>query len=424
MVRERQTEVLVVGAGPVGLFSAVLLADRGVRLVIVDEAFRPATHGYALALHPRSLELLDGVGLAEPLIARGHRIDRVAFYDRRARRAQLDLGAVDARFPFALALPQRELERVLAERLADLKVEVLWNHRASAITVDGDRAVATVDRLDRVSGGYPVATTHAVVVSSATVRAGFVIGADGGRSTVRARIGAEVETVGSPGMFGVFELRAAFEPANEMRVVVDDHTASALWPIGNQRWRWSFQLETPIQLPPRRPGESRPVVQIGDRSYPGLTADRLAELLAERAPWFDATVEEIFWGLVVGFERRLASPLGRGPLWIAGDAAHTMPPIGMQSMNAGLEEAHQLAGAMADALRGRTFEPAFSSYQRRSAEDPQWMTGEEERLVADDEADPWVAARASRLVECIPAGGRELEQLLGQLRLLPSGSSV
>lgn len=424
MVRERQTEVLVVGAGPVGLFSAVLLADRGVQLEVVDEAFRPATHGYASALHPRSLELLDTVGLAEQLISEGQRVDRVAFYDREGRRAQLDLGKVDARFPFALALPQRELERVLAERLADRKVDVHWNHRASAISVEGDRAVATVDRLDRVSGGYPVATTHAVVVSSSTVRASFVIGADGGRSTVRARLGAELETMGSPVMFGVFEVRAAFEPANEMRVVLDDRTASSLWPIGNQRWRWSFQLEEPIRLPARRPGESRSVVQIGDRSYPGLTADRLADLLAERAPWFGAPVEEIYWGLVVGFERRLASPLGRGPLWIAGDAAHTTLPIGMQSMNAGLEEAFRLAGAMADQLRGRTSDAIFSDYQRDRVEDLRVMMGVEGRLVADPTADPWVGERASRLVGCIPAGGDELEQLLGQLRLRRSEASA
>ena len=313
MVRERQTEVLVVGAGPVGLFSAVILADRGVGLEIVDEAFRPATHGYALALHPRSLELLDSVGLAEQVISTGQRIERVAFYDRQGRRAELDLGTLNARFPFALALPQQELERVLAERLASRMVEVHWHHRVSAISVEGDQAVVTVDRLDRVSGGYPVATTHAVVVSSSAVRAGFVLGADGGRSTVRARLGADLETVGGPGMFGVFEVRAAFEPAHELRVVVDDRTASCLWPIGNQRWRWSFELEEPIQLPTRRPGESRPVVQIGDRDYPGLTADRLTDLLAERAPWFDAPVEEIYWALVVGFERRLASVLGRGP---------------------------------------------------------------------------------------------------------------
>jgi len=417
MVRERQTEVLVVGAGPVGLFAAVTLADLGVEVEVVDEAWRPSTHGYALALHPRSLELLGAVGLADGLVASGQRVDTVAFYDRSGRRAELDLGRLTARFPFAVALPQRELERTLQERLAARKVEVRWNHRVSAVAVEGDRAVATVDRLDRVSGGYPVATTSEVVVASSTVRAVFVLGADGSRSLVRSRLGSAVERPGEAGLFGVFELRAEFAPSHEMRVVVDDDTVSGLWPLGDRRWRWSFQLRDAVQLPRRRPGESRAAVRIGGAAFPGLAAERLAELLAERAPWFDAAVEEVFWSLAVGFERSLATPLGQGPLWLAGDAAHTMLPLGMQSMNAGLEEAHRLAFAMADHLRGRVAGRTFGFDPQQRADELRVLLGAADRVDAEAAADPWVARHAGRLVECTPAGGDALDQLLAQLGL-------
>ena len=81
MLREQTTEVLVAGAGPLGMITAILLANNGIRVKVVDKESGTATHSYACALHPASLQLLAEMGLAEEILKMGRRVDTVGFYD-------------------------------------------------------------------------------------------------------------------------------------------------------------------------------------------------------------------------------------------------------------------------------------------------------------------------------------------------------
>ncbi|HEX6199471.1 MAG TPA: FAD-dependent monooxygenase, partial [Thermoanaerobaculia bacterium] len=244
MARKHETEVLVAGAGPVGMLAALALAERGVDVEVVDEEWRPAARSYALALHPATLELLDEAGLARDLFEEGHRVGRVAFYEGAERRAELSLADLPGAFPFLLVLPQRTLERTLEERLAARGVKVRWNHRLADLTLDGDRPTATVERLAKESTGYSVATTVWVVEAESTVVARAVVGADGHRSRVRRALGAELEEVGEPELYAVFEFTSDAPALDEVRVVLDEHGTSVLWPLGGERFRWSFQVES------------------------------------------------------------------------------------------------------------------------------------------------------------------------------------
>src|SRR5208283_1145070 len=114
-MREEQTEVLVVGPGPVGLLTALLLAEAGLEVRIIDREERTTTRSYACALHPRVLRLLDQFGLAETLVPLGRKVQTVAFYDGAARRAEVKLSSKAGRFPFLLILPQSALEGALEE---------------------------------------------------------------------------------------------------------------------------------------------------------------------------------------------------------------------------------------------------------------------------------------------------------------------
>ena len=104
MFRKKQPEVVVAGAGPVGMFVALRLAEAGIRVEVVDEAWNRGARSYALALHPDSLALLDGVGLAGEVLKAGHRIDAVAIYDRCWRRAELSFAGLAGEFLFVLVL--------------------------------------------------------------------------------------------------------------------------------------------------------------------------------------------------------------------------------------------------------------------------------------------------------------------------------
>src|ERR1041384_2706724 len=109
-MREGQTEVLVIGAGPVGLWLGVSLAETGVQVSIIDRESRITARNYACALHPSTLKLLDRFGLAAAAIERGTRIQKVAFYDGASRQAEIDLSKLRSDFPFLLVLSQSALE--------------------------------------------------------------------------------------------------------------------------------------------------------------------------------------------------------------------------------------------------------------------------------------------------------------------------
>src|ERR1035441_10449506 len=98
-MREERTEVLVVGAGPVGLLTAILLAEAGIEVRIIDREDRTTSRSYACALHPRTLKLLEGLGLAAPVLEAGRRVEKIAFYDGATRQAEVKLSQLGGGVP-------------------------------------------------------------------------------------------------------------------------------------------------------------------------------------------------------------------------------------------------------------------------------------------------------------------------------------
>lgn len=418
MARKHETEVLVVGAGPVGMLSALVLADRDVEVEIVDEEWRPAARSYALALHPSTLEVLDEEGLAGELLGDGHRVNRVAFYDGGDRQAEISYAELPGAYPFLLVLPQKTLETALERRLERRGVEVRWNHRLAGLAVDGDRPVATVERLAKESTGYSVATTVWVVDDERVTSAHTVIGADGHRSSVRRALGIDFESLGEPELYAVFELTSAGagvdQVGDELRVVFDQGTTNVLWPLGDGRYRWSFQVKV-ATVGLERPEKSRLSVQVGKHAYPYLSKEDLETLIRLRAPWFEPAVDDVPWSVAVQFERRLATSFGRDGVWLAGDAAHLALPAGVHSMNLGLAEAHDLGDRIVRVLKKGGSPDLLEEYGReRHAGWQRLMAG---KVEAGAGATPWVHDNRHKLVPCLPASGPDLGRLLDQLGL-------
>ncbi len=415
-------EVLVVGAGPVGLFAALSLAKQGVRVQIVDREWRTGAHSYALALHGHSLQLLEELGLANAILEQAHRVDTVGLYDAKARRTEMRLLDPGGPFPFMAVMPQDRLERVLEKALEDHGVQVQWNHEVARLEQNEKQVSATIHRLEKQSAGYAVARTEWVIANTIQVRAPFVIGADGHRSTVRRSLGIEFAEMQPPQHFAVFEFRTDAELGKEMRVAFTRTGTNVLWPLPDGLCRWSFQLAD-FNLPASTRKKDRVIVQeVGGAEFPVIAAQRLRTLAAENAGWFRGSIEEIQWQIAVRFERRLAERFGQRRLWLAGDAGHTTSPVGMQSMNIGFREAQSLAEAISSALRGKGSADALESYGRHRTDEWRFLFGIGGGLVSTAATDPWVAEHTDRLLPCIPASRDVYARLAEQLGLRPRPS--
>ena len=411
MFRHPDPEVLVVGAGPVGLVAALFLQQHGIRVEIVDTNQRTTQYSYALAIHPSTLRILDEAGLSEGLIAAGRKLTKVAYYEGRERRAEIDYSVLATKHPYLLVVRQSLLERAAEEALHQKKLKVLWGHRLQSLTMDGGTIGAEVAKLDQVATGYPVARTESLVARSETIRPTYVIGADGFDSAVRRMAGIEMAEHGGGQIFSIYEIEVTGELPDEVRVILDPDLTSVYWPLEEGRCRWGFQIpDAAGHLP---------------------SMQRLAQLIAARAPWYTARPTQIYWSTLAVFEWRLTRSLGKGGVWLAGDAAHHAAPVGVQSMNSGLVEARELAARIAQIQHAGGASSLLEDFATETHEAWQWLLdvsspARETRAAgtpagrvirALPEAAPWVRATAARILTCVPASGDDLEPLLQQIGL-------
>jgi 2-polyprenyl-6-methoxyphenol hydroxylase-like FAD-dependent oxidoreductase len=415
MAREDQTEVLVVGAGPVGMLAALLLAERGVPIRIIDKEQRATTRSYACVLHPGTLRLLDRVGLAQEALRQGRRIDTVAFYEGESRRAELKLSQLPGSHPCAVVLPQSALETLLERRLRQQsRVQLLWNHRLSNLQLEPDGAVATVDRMTQTAKGYIIPEWDWSVEKTLQARFAYVVGADGHGSMVRSRLGIEYERFADPGLFAVFEFETDQDPGNEVRIVMAGETTNVLWPLPGSGCRWSFQL-VKTKEPGQFPDKDREAVWSMQTAVDQSTRDRVAKLAQLRAPWFKGSIKDFYWWTHIRLQPMLAKQFGKGRAWLAGDAAHQTGPVGVQSMNAGLAEAEDLAGRLTQVLREGAAPAVLEDYGRVHRDKWEGLLGRKRVLKARPDAHPWIAAHAARILPCLPALGEDLARLVNQL---------
>lgn len=417
MLEHGATEVLVVGAGPVGLLTALLLAQEGVEVVIIDEQWRPAVHSYACALHARSLRLFDELGLTPELLKHGRALPAVAFYEGRSRQAVIDLGRLTGQHPFLLILPQSVFEGLLEEALRQRwGIKVHWNHRLGALSPQSDAVVARIDRLGGTAKGHIVPRWEWVVEKSYECQARFVLGADGHYSFVRETLGIPCHQVGSPEVFAVYEYASEQEIASELRVVIDDSSTNVLWPLPGCRCRWSFQM-SPAQLPAEFPLKERRPVRIQQEALDKVIKSRMERLVRERAPWFTDTIGELEWAVAVRFEHLWAQHFGRDRCWLLGDAAHQTGPVGMQSMNVGFQEARHLTRRLPLILREKAGLESLADYDTACRQQWESLLNVNGDLKTTAAAPPWIRDRAGRVLPCLPASGDDLQALMGQIGL-------
>lgn len=419
-------EVLVVGAGPTGLFTALCAARAGLNLEIIDREWRIAARNYACVLHPQSLDQLDSFGLAEAVLEAGVRIDRVAFYQGQERLAEVRFEALPGRHRYAVALYQDDLEGLLEDALRDsYGHRVGWGRRLAGIQWPGQGARVVVDKLLHAPTGDSRRRWEEVVDTRSEIQAHFVVGADGPHSRLAHLLGTESEGSGDPAAFDIYE----FEPANiagpEMRVALTDRTVNTLWPLPGGTCRWSLEA-LPAGAEPA--GLAEPSSSTLPRTTTGTDGGggsdhaqegraHLLRRIQEVAPWFAAGVKELDWATRVEFPRRVAHQMGRGACWLLGDSAHQTLPGGAQSMNASFQEAAAWVDLVAKIRLGVATNAQLTELGERWRRSWRARLGLAEALDASAAVSPWVRQHAWRIMTSLPADGEALSALGSQLGL-------
>ncbi len=316
------TDVLIVGAGPAGLATAVSALGHGARVLVVERRTGPSTVPRATGMSIHTMELLRGWGVADAVLAGSIACDPTVTVTQRladpphevvplAWPSVREILAASPVFP--AVVPQDHLEPVLVDEVRRRGGTVRFGAPLTALrtTVDGVRAV--------VGGGR--------------VRARFVVGADGPRSTVRAALGIGWERLGVIGEFTLTLFRADEMPArpSALNFVKHPDAEGVLLPLGFGRWGY-FRSGTVPSLAALRTAIGRPVA-------PEVLATSRFTLAAD-----------------------VASAYRAGPGFLVGDAAHRMPPYAGLGLNTAVHDGHELGWRLAWAARGLAGDALLASY--------------------------------------------------------------
>ena len=339
--------VLIIGGGLTGLAASVFLSWHGIPSLLVDQHQGTSSHPKARAINPRTTELLRGVGLEAEVAAHRSPIAdntdlvhvRTLAGAERVRLPRPQPAEIGRLSPCGWSLiDQNRLEPLLRERAEQAGGRIRYEVRAERVTVDADGA--TVVLTDRRTG------------AEETVRARYVIAADGNRSRIGQSLGIGHTGPGALSHLVSFFFRADLTEALRGRRIIaayvnNDRVKGTFMPLDNVH-RWAFN----VSYYPEN-GE-----------HPDdFTTDRCLQLVRLGVGDPDLPVEiestdRLPWEIAA----RSAQSMRHGPVFIAGDAAHVMPPTGAFGASTGIQDAHNLAWKLSYVLRGLAGPGLLDSY--------------------------------------------------------------
>ncbi|OCB54402.1 pentachlorophenol monooxygenase [Mycobacterium vulneris] len=374
------TDVLIVGAGPVGLTAAIVLIQHGHDVTVVDRQAEGTNTSRAAVVHPHTLELLEPYGVVDELVARGVHTPTFAIRDRDELLIAVPFSDLPTRYPYTLMISQADTEAFLLDRLEKLGGKVVRPASVTEIRQSADHAVATF-------------------ADGREIRATYLIGADGMHSTVRDQAGIAFSGGTFGESFALADVRlSGGVPADEVILYFSPAGLVVVAPLPDGLYR----IVATVDEAPQHP----------DIAF-------VQSLLDDRGPVArPAVVDEIVWGSRFRVHHRVADAFRDNRILLAGDAAHVHSPAGGQGMNLGIEDAVVLGEHLSQVLDAVVDDALLDEYaaaRHRTARGVVSMTSRLTELATASARRRPIRNRIMRLAGKLPAVRRALAWRLSGL---------
>ena len=333
----RQTQVLVVGAGPTGLTAAIMLARLGIRVRIVDKNAGRSMQSKALGVQAGTLECLARAiapDIAREMIEAGRPVSEAWFHFDDHSPVRIDLGTIPSAYNFILVLPQSETERILERQLNQLSVQVERGIELVGLTEEGQQIVSALKDADgKVS----------------SLQTSFVIGCDGAHSMVRhqAEIGFHGGSYTGDFILGDVGIDWRW-PLDSIRTFISERGVVASFPMKGERQYRLILIQRDAAA---------------TTADPDLSLDTFNSIL-QRLSQGQIQATDATWLARFRVHHRMVERFGKGRIFLAGDAAHIHSPAGGQGMNTGIQDALNLAFKLERVLAGKASVDSLAAYDR------------------------------------------------------------
>jgi 2-polyprenyl-6-methoxyphenol hydroxylase-like FAD-dependent oxidoreductase len=324
-------DVLVVGAGPVGLTMACELARNGVSCRIVDKAPAPASTSRALAIFPRTLEMFQIMGLIEGVLEAGQQLNGVAIYNRSGQIAHIGFCGLPSRYRFAISLAQSETERLLTEHLGSFGIVVDREKELVALSQSPDSARAVI----RDASGI-----------EESLESRWLIGCDGAHSSVRHLLKVPFEGEAYPEAFLLADakMEGALDHVH-IHLFLTGEGLVGIFPFRGDRCR----IIVSTQAEPEKQA-------VGDLEFDEIQA------IVESRTNCGIRLSDPVWLSRFHVAHRKIPDFRIGRVFLAGDSAHVHSPAGGQGMNTGIQDAMNLAWKLALVVHQKSLDSLLNSY--------------------------------------------------------------
>jgi 3-(3-hydroxy-phenyl)propionate hydroxylase len=367
--------ILIAGGGPVGVISALALARQGLRVHLFEAESKVNDAPRAATTHAATLEMLDDLGLVDEVIRRGLVEPLFRTWDRSTGElvAEFDFGRLkdDTRYPFAVQCEQHKLANLAIEKLRALPHASLeFSARVVAITQSNDSVEIDIE----------------TAAGTRTVKGSYLIGADGGRSTVRKSLGIEFEGYTHPERFLI--LTTPFDIGTRYPGCTRNYLSHP------QDWCAFFKVSGDDGKGLWRVLSSTRIEQSEAELFEPDAVERRLQNFIAKAGRYDVVHRNLY-----SVHQRVAASFRKGRVFLAGDAAHVNNPIGGLGLNFGIHDAVELSGLLGRVIRGEAPAEILDLYDRHrrplNVEFVQQQTVANKRRM--EETDP--AARARNFAE-------------------------